>query len=226
MSSSNCSFLTCHGKKKSGLGWQWKDCFISHRANWDEKWEIRGCCGGPRPLDVTNVKVDWGNNEIIDNTKCKTSKWITNFKIVEGITVTRRGLKDATIIVYPISMLNVSVWQMQVANWCWRERFCVSLSGFKLSMPHCESISLWVISQCHVIYLSSHPTWYTFPHSSVDKESMCNAGDLGLIPGSGRSPAEGNGNPLQYSCLDNPMNKRSLAGFSSWGCKSWTGLRD
>ena len=46
-----------------------------------------------------------------------------------------------------------------------------------------------------------------FPCSSVGKESACNAGDLGSIPGSGRSPGEGNGNPLQYSCLENPMNR-------------------
>ena len=39
------------------------------------------------------------------------------------------------------------------------------------------------------------------------KESACNVGDLGLIPGSGRSTAEGNGNPLQYSCLGNPMDR-------------------
>ena len=48
-----------------------------------------------------------------------------------------------------------------------------------------------------------------FPHSSVGKESACSAGDLGLIPGSGRSPGGGNGNPLQYSCLDNPMDRRA-----------------
>ena len=46
-----------------------------------------------------------------------------------------------------------------------------------------------------------------FPHSSVGKESACNAGDPGSIPGSGRSPGEGNGNPLQYSCLENPMDR-------------------
>ena len=46
-----------------------------------------------------------------------------------------------------------------------------------------------------------------FPHSSVGKESACNVGDLGSLPGSGRSPGEGNGNPLQYSCLENPMNR-------------------
>ena len=41
---------------------------------------------------------------------------------------------------------------------------------------------------------------------SDDKASACNAGDLGSIPGSGRSPGEGNANPLQHSCLDNPMD--------------------
>ena len=41
----------------------------------------------------------------------------------------------------------------------------------------------------------------------IKSESACNAGDLDLIPGSGRSPVEGNGNPLQYSCLQNPMNR-------------------
>ena len=44
------------------------------------------------------------------------------------------------------------------------------------------------------------------PGGSEVKASACNAGDLGLIPGSGRSPGEGNGNPLQYSCLENPMD--------------------
>ena len=46
-----------------------------------------------------------------------------------------------------------------------------------------------------------------FPCSSVGKESTCNAGDPGSIPRSGRSPGEGNGNPLQYSCLENPMDR-------------------
>ena len=46
-----------------------------------------------------------------------------------------------------------------------------------------------------------------FPGGSDGKASACNAGDPGLIPGSGRSPGEGNGNPLQYSCLENPMDR-------------------
>ena len=45
-----------------------------------------------------------------------------------------------------------------------------------------------------------------FPDSSVGKESTCNAGDLGLIPGLGRFLGEGNGNPLQCSCLENPRD--------------------
>ena len=46
-----------------------------------------------------------------------------------------------------------------------------------------------------------------FPGDSVVKTPPANARDLGLIPGSGRSPGGGNGNPLQYSCLDNPMDR-------------------
>ena len=46
-----------------------------------------------------------------------------------------------------------------------------------------------------------------FPGGSEVKVSACNAGDLSSIPGSGRSPGEGNGNPLQYSCLENPMEE-------------------
>ena len=47
----------------------------------------------------------------------------------------------------------------------------------------------------------------SFPGSSNTKVSAYNAGDPGSIPGSGRSPGEGNGNPLQYSCLENPMDR-------------------
>ena len=53
---------------------------------------------------------------------------------------------------------------------------------------------------------SSHTFIMGFPGGSGGKASACNAGDMGLIPGSGRSPGEGNGNPLQYSCLENSMD--------------------
>ena len=48
---------------------------------------------------------------------------------------------------------------------------------------------------------------FRLPYGSVSKEAACDAGDLGLIPGLGISPGEGNGNPLQCSCLENPMDR-------------------
>ena len=59
-----------------------------------------------------------------------------------------------------------------------------------------------------------------FPGGSDSKEPACNAGDLGFIPGSGRSPGEGNGNPLLYSCLKNPKHGGAWeATYSPWGPK-------
>jgi len=58
-----------------------------------------------------------------------------------------------------------------------------------------------------------------FSCGSDGKESICNVGDLGSIPGLGRSPGEGHGDPLQYSCLENLHGQRSLAGYSPWGHK-------
>ena len=56
--------------------------------------------------------------------------------------------------------------------------------------------------------------------------SACNAGDPGSIPGLGRSPGEGNGNPLQYSCLENPMDRGAWRATVHGVAKSWTQLRD
>ena len=57
------------------------------------------------------------------------------------------------------------------------------------------------------INLVALPPLLGFPHSSVRKESACNAGDTGVIPGSANSPGEGHSNPLQYSCLENPTDR-------------------
>ena len=57
-------------------------------------------------------------------------------------------------------------------------------------------------------------------------ESACNAGDLGSIPGSGRSPGEGNDNPLQYSCLENPMDRGAWWAAVHGVAKSQTQLSD
>ena len=78
---------------------------------------------------------------------------------------------------------------------------------------------------CVCVFMYIYIYMAGFPCSSVGKEPACNAGDLGSIPESGRSLGEGNGNPLQYSCLENPID-RSLAGYSPWCRKSWTRLSD
>ena len=70
-------------------------------------------------------------------------------------------------------------------------------------------------------------TYWGFPGGSDGKEFACNVEDLGSIPGLGRSPGEGHGNSLQYSCLENPRGQRSLEGSTAHGVrKSQTQLSD
>ena len=79
----------------------------------------------------------------------------------------------------------------------------------------CKHFSLWLYHLC--LFIRAHENM-GFPCSSVGKESACNAGDRGSSPGSGRSSGEENGNPLQYSCLGNPMDRgawwASVYGFT------------
>ena len=65
-----------------------------------------------------------------------------------------------------------------------------------------------------------------FPGGSVVKNPPANAADMGSIPGSGRSPGEGNGNPLQYSCLENPMDREPWKAAVRGVAKSETQLGD
>ena len=65
-----------------------------------------------------------------------------------------------------------------------------------------------------------------FSGGSLVKNLPANAGDMGSIPGSGRSPGEGTGHPLQYSCLENPWTEESGRLYSPWFAKSQTRLSD
>ena len=78
-------------------------------------------------------------------------------------------------------------------------------------------------------YFSIKPFCFTlagFLGGSAGKESACSAGDLGSIPGLGRSPGDGNGNPLQYSCLGNPTGRGAWRATVHGVAKSLTRLSD
>ena len=83
----------------------------------------------------------------------------------------------------------------------------------------------WLFWNLYTLSLSNPPNM-GFPGGSDGKEYACSAGDLGSIPGSGRSPGEGNGNPLQCSCLENPMDRGAWRATVRGVAKSWTRLSD
>ena len=82
-----------------------------------------------------------------------------------------------------------------------------------------EDLSFFLSAVYVMVLLKYSFLSFVFPGGSVGKESVCNAGDLSLIFGLGKSPGGGHGNPLQYSYLENPLGKRSLVGCSPWGRK-------
>ena len=77
-----------------------------------------------------------------------------------------------------------------------------------------------------ILYICQDSASKGFSGGSDHKESACNAGDLGSISGSGRSPGEGNGNPLQYSCLENPLDRGAWWATGHRVAKNQTGLND
>ena len=91
---------------------------------------------------------------------------------------------------------------------CWSQTPDLSLLLIPLVAIHLfsVSVSLFLFHKKSSFESFYFRVYISFPSGSVGKESACNAGDPGSIPGLGRSPGEGNGNPLQYSCLENPMD--------------------
>ena len=86
---------------------------------------------------------------------------------------------------------------------------------------------IWMVSDITSSDIYSAPfSILGFRGGSDGKESACNAGDLGLIPGEGRSPGEGHGNLLQYSCLGNPTDRGAWRATAHGVAKSWTHLND
>ena len=94
-----------------------------------------------------------------------------------------------------------------------------------------EGVPECVISSCTILYWELDWWWGSkttlgFLAGSDGKESACNAGELGSIPGLRRSLGEGHDNTLQYSCLENPHGQRSLVGTVHGVAKIWTWLSD
>ena len=86
--------------------------------------------------------------------------------------------------------------------------FMVQLSHLHIATGKTTALTIWTLVDKVISLLFNMLSMFVmgFPSSSVGKESTCNADDLGLIPGLGRYPGEGNGNPLQYSCLEISMD--------------------
>ena len=87
-------------------------------------------------------------------------------------------------------------------------------------------LSIWHWIPTAQKYLWPPNAYVGFLDGSDGKESACSAGDPGLIPGSGRAPGEGNGNPVQYSCLQNSMGRGDWWATIHGVTESWTQLSD
>ena len=87
-----------------------------------------------------------------------------------------------------------------------------------------SSLSAVCMAAARTVWFSFHLGSHRLSCSSVGKESACSAGDLGLILGLGRSPGEGNGNPLQYPCLEILMDRGTWWAAVHGVAKSWAGL--
>ena len=80
-----------------------------------------------------------------------------------------------------------------------------------------EELSVVEATQPVIFCYGSPRQLVDFPGGANSKESVCNAEDLGSVSGLGKSPGGRQGNPLQYSCPENPHGQRNLAGYSPWG---------
>ena len=120
--------------------------------------------------------------------------------------------------------LNSEPLEKSYINFLWTHSWCRGKALEQDVGSNPDSLAdLWL---GFILYFSSLICKMGFPGSWVGKESACSAEDLGSIPESGRSPGEGNGKPLQYSCLEKSHVQRSLVGYSPWDCKSRTRLSD
>ena len=109
-----------------------------------------------------------------------------------------------------------SIWNNTFLNNTWVRK---EVSGEIRKYLNWMKMNIWHIKICGM-----HIKQLGFPCGSDGKEYTCNVGDLGSVPRSGRSPGEGNGNPLQYSCLENSMDRGAWQATVHWVAKYQTWL--
>ena len=116
------------------------------------------------------------------------------------------------------NIISLCKWKLSVTITFWR----IQSTSLLIYIWICiQQISIW-ISELLQVYKCQ--LLLGFPGGSDDKESACNAGVLGLIPGLGRSCGKGNAYSLQYSCLENSMDREDCWATVHRFAKSWTGL--
>ena len=116
-------------------------------------------------------------------------------------------------------ILTSAVWESQLSTLHQQSIWSVFLISQKSTTPFYNEyfVTPLLLFRNKICYYT-YPYW-DFPGGSDGKESACSAGDWGSIPGSGRFPSEGNGYPLQYSCLGNPMDKGDWWAYNPWSPK-------
>ena len=134
------------------------------------------------------------------------------------------GCRFFSFITLSMSCHSLLAWRVSI------ERSAVILMGIPLCVICCLSRSAFnicslclilinLINMCLGVFCLGFILLECFPGGSEGKVSACNAGETGSVPGLGRSPGEGNGNPVWYSCLEKSHGWRSLVGYSPGGCK-------
>ena len=123
---------------------------------------------------------------------------------------------------YPDWRRGTQVLALGIGRWLWSLYLLFYISTFL----HLEYMVYLLPDHQNKASIAKSHTFGGFPGGSDGKESACNSGDLGSVPGSGRSPGEGVGNPLQYSCLENFMDRGTWRATVHGVTKSWTRLSD
>ena len=137
--------------------------------------------------------------------------WVTERACCKPVSHKSCGISHATLpCVITFKILCVISQQ----NWL------LHLKWMSSRQSSCRYYLWWLQSMTEQLSTAQHASDDTgLPVWLSSNESACHCGEAGSIPGSGRSPGEGNGNPLQYSCLGNPMDRGAWWGYSPWGRK-------